>query len=158
MVNEAEEQIFRKCREFEDSFQVGSIKDMVRKFYHSDAILEGRDLPAQLGHDAITSVFQEARISCDKISINLDPILIVGDVAFGSIRNSNWLNTGEVETHRGLMVWLKKDEEWRVIRDFFFTEGYPIFDSIPLVLGFRDDLAESSTNVSSPNDSGRGKV
>ncbi len=117
-----EQRVLAKCRQFEARFRSRQIATMVREFYSPDAIMEGRDLPAQIGHEAITRIFMEAREACGSISIEMEPLTVVGQVAFGNITNHNALLSGFVEIHRVLMIWEEKDGDWFVSRDFFFAE------------------------------------
>ena len=120
--NFVEERVVAKCREFETRFRKRQIATMVREFYLPDAVMEGRDMPAQVGHEAITRIFMQARESCSSISIEAEPIRVIGQVAFGNITNQNVLINGSVEIHRVLMIWEEQDGDWFVARDFFFAE------------------------------------
>jgi len=95
--------------------------------------MEGRELPAQAGHEAITRIFMEAREACDAITIEMDPITVVGAVAFGNITNRNTLLNGDVEIHRVLMIWQKDDDDWFVSRDFFFAEQGLLLSELDIV-------------------------
>ena len=117
-----EQRVTAKCRQFETRFRARQIATMVREFYLPEAIMEGRELPAQVGHEAITRIFMEAREACSSITIDMEPITVVGKVAFGNITNHNALLSGIVEIHRVLMIWEEKDGDWFVSRDFFFAE------------------------------------
>lgn len=106
---------------------------MVREFYLADAVMEGRELPAQVGHEAITRIFAEAREAYSVIEIELDPITVIGSVAFGNITNRNTLTSGEIEIHRGLMIWQEVAGDWFVSRDFFFAERDLLISAMELV-------------------------
>lgn len=116
-----------KCLRFEEMFCASRIEEMVAGFYLPSAVLEGRDLPPQRDHGAIARIFREARDTYESISIELDPLEIHDTVAFGTFTNRNTLPTGEVEIHRGIMIWRKIQADWLVARDFFFAEGDPLF-------------------------------
>ena len=120
--NIVEQRVIAKCRQFETHFRARQIATMVREFYLPDAVMEGRELPAQVGHEAITRIFLEAREACSSISIEAEAITVIGKVAFGNITNHNVLLAGPVEIHRVLMIWEEKDGDWFVSRDFFFAE------------------------------------
>ena len=120
--NLVEQQIIAKCQLFETRFRARQIAAMVREFYLPDAIMEGRDMPAQVGHEAITQIFKQAREACSSISIEAEPITVIGKVAFGNITNHNVLLAGSIEIHRVLMIWEERDGDWFVSRDFFFAE------------------------------------
>ena len=117
-----EQQVIAKCRQFETRFRARQIATMVREFYLPDAVMEGRELPAQVGHEAITRIFLEAREACSSISIEAEAITVIGKVAFGNITNHNVLLAGSIEIHRVLMIWEERDGDWFVSRDFFFAE------------------------------------
>ncbi|WP_232476061.1 Cif family virulence factor [Flavisphingomonas formosensis] len=117
-----EQRVTAKCRLFEARFRARQIAAMVREFYLPEAVMEGRELPAQVGHEAITRIFMEAREACSSITIEMDPITVIGKVAFGNITNHNALSSGFVEIHRVLMIWEERDGDWFVSRDFFFAE------------------------------------
>lgn len=121
-VEAVSQRVASKCRQFESRFRAKRIPAMVRDFYLPDAVMEGRDLPAQVGHKAITRIFTEARSACCRIDIELDALTVVGKVAFGNITNRNTLTSGEIEIHRVLMIWQEVDGDWFVSRDFFFAE------------------------------------
>ncbi|MBD3760219.1 hypothetical protein O4H52_15345 [Sphingomonadaceae bacterium G21617-S1] len=121
-VNLVEQRLTAKCRQFETRFRARQIAAMVREFYLPDAVMEGRELPAQVGHEAITRIFMEAREACTSITIEMEPISVIGKVAFGNITNHNALLSGFIEIHRVLMIWEEKDGDWFVSRDFFFAE------------------------------------
>lgn len=120
--NVVEQRVIAKCRQFETRFHARQIATMVREFYLPDAVMEGRELPAEVGHEAIIRIFMEAREACSSISIQAEPITVVGKVAFGNITNQNALLTGSIEIHRVLMIWEERDGDWFVSRDFFFPE------------------------------------
>lgn len=117
-----EQRVMAKCRQFETRFRARQIAAMVREFYLPDAIMEGRELPAQIGHEAITRIFMEARAACGSITIEMEPLTVIGTVAFGNITNHNALLSGFIEIHRVLMIWEERDGDWFVSRDFFFAE------------------------------------
>lgn len=117
-----EQRIAAKCRQFESRFRARQISAMVQDYYAPEAIMEGRDLPAQLGHEAIIHVFMEAREVCHSIRIDMDPITVIGEVAFGNITNRNTMLNGDVEIHRVLTIWQERNGDWFVLRDFFFSE------------------------------------
>ncbi|MBO9378157.1 hypothetical protein GG804_15405 [Sphingomonas histidinilytica] len=125
--------VAEKCRQFENRFRAGQLAVMVQEFYLPDAIMEGRELPAQIGHEAITRLFIEVREVCRSIEIEIDPITVIGPVAFGNITNRNTLMTGDVEIHRVLMIWQEKDGDWFVSRDFFFAEQGLLLSELDLV-------------------------
>ena len=111
-----------KCRSFEALFRAERIPQMVRDFYAVDAVLEGADLPPQHGRDAIERVFTDARASYSAIRINLDPVIVTGDMAYGGITNINIVRDGSEEVHRGVMIWRRIEGGWYVQHDFFFTQ------------------------------------
>lgn len=117
-----EQRLIEKCQQFETRFRARQIATMVREFYLPDAVMEGRDMPAQVGHEAITQIFLDAREACSSISIEAEPVTIIGKVAFGNITNHNVLLAGSIEIHRVLMIWEERDGDWFVSRDFFFAE------------------------------------
>lgn len=117
-----EQRLIEKCQQFETRFRTRQIATMVREFYLPDAVMEGRDMPAQVGHEAITQIFLDAREACSSISIEAEPVTIIGKVAFGNITNHNVLLAGSIEIHRVLMIWEERDGDWFVSRDFFFAE------------------------------------
>lgn len=114
--------LLAKCEIFEHLFTASRIEEMIEHFYAEDATLEGLDLPAQRGRSAIIKIFAEARSSYREISINLDPVHVHGDIAFGGITNVNVLIDNRTEIHRGQMIWRKIDGEWFVQSDFFFPQ------------------------------------
>ncbi|MFT4025641.1 MAG: hypothetical protein QM676_02395 [Novosphingobium sp.] len=130
------DRIIDKCVHFEALFAEARILELTRMFYHATAVLEGRDLPPQVGHDAISKVFIEASYNYAGISILLDDIEIVDTVAYGSITNSNTLKNGATEVHRGVLIWRKFGNDWFVVRDFFFAES----DHLSLSDGLRHSL------------------
>ncbi len=129
------DEIARQCVRFEALFKASQIDEMVSLFYAPDAILEGRDLPPQRGREAIRHVFADARAMCHSIKIELDGIEVHGDVAFTGITNTNQLASGEIEVHRGIMIWRRFEAGWQVVRDFFFIEEHPLFGGLDPLLG-----------------------
>lgn len=129
------DEIARQCVRFEALFKASQIDEMVGNFYAPDAILEGRDLPPQRGREAIHHVFADARAMCHSITIELDGVEVHGDVAFTGITNTNQLANGEIEVHRGIMIWRRFDAGWQVVRDFFFIEEHPFFGGLDPLLG-----------------------
>jgi len=128
-----EQRLIAKCRKFEARFRARQIAAMVREFYLPDAIMEGRELPAQVGHQAITRIFREVREACNSITIEMDSVTVIGKVAFGNITNHNALLSGFVEIHRVLMIWEERDGDWFVSRDFFFAEQGLMLSELDLV-------------------------
>lgn len=121
----------KKCQRFGEDFAAGRISEMTSRFYHADAVMEGRELPAEKGHQAIARIFAEAREVYSALAIELDSVTQIGDVAFGNFTNRNSIIGGGEDIHRGLMVWVRVNEEWLVARDFFFADGDPLFNSVP---------------------------
>ena len=116
----AKEIIKVKCTLFGQMFESGQIAEMVALFYTPDAVLEGQNLPPQRGRAAIAAVFEEATRFYRTITIEHEPPVVYGEIAFGSISNTNVLMDGSMELHRGLMIWKLVDESWFVERDCFF--------------------------------------
>ena len=85
-------------------------------------MLEGPGTSPQSGREAITAIYEEVRHSCCAISIQLDPVTVGAELAYGCQTNSNTRVDGEVEIHRGLMIWRCINDEWFVVHDFFFTD------------------------------------
>jgi ketosteroid isomerase-like protein len=119
---EVQDRLEQKCQQFAALFAAKSINQMIEAFYAVDAVMEGAELTRQHGRDAIERAFSEARESCRSIEINLDPVTVVGDVAFGCITNINVMKDGGCQVHRGMTVWTKSDGDWFVQSDFFFTQ------------------------------------
>ena len=122
----------KKCATFGKDFKAGRIKEMIDRFYHPEAVMEGRDLPAQEGREAICRIFEEALDVYSSLTIELEDVKLIGDVAFGNFTNRNAIIGGGEDIHRGLLIWRKDGDEWLAVRDFFFAEGDPLFNSIPL--------------------------
>ena len=121
---EVAELLTGKCRQFERRFRDRRIEELVADFYLPDGVLEGRDMPPHAGHEALRSILLDAREVYSMIEIDLDPVTVVGSVAFGSFTNRNILPDEEIEIHRGIMIWREVDGSWRVARDFFFAEDH----------------------------------
>lgn len=116
-----QKQFDAKAARFAELFEAGNIGEMVDLFYSEDAVLEGPGTAPQIGREPIKAVFEEVRNSCSAIRIQLDPIIIGSELAYGCQTNINTRIDGEVEIHRGLMVWRRVGDEWFVVQDFFFT-------------------------------------
>jgi ketosteroid isomerase-like protein len=119
---DVQERLIGKCRAFEALFKADRIHEMVEQFYAEDAVLEGAELPPRRGRAAIERVFDDARETYSAIRINLDPVIVAGDVAYGGITNINMLDDGTREVHRGVMIWRCVEGSWLVQRDFFFMQ------------------------------------
>jgi hypothetical protein len=114
-----------KCDLFREKYERGNIRDMVDFFYASHAVLEGSGLLPQVGRKAIQTIYEEIRHSCRSIRIQLDPVVVTAELAYGCQTNINLRNDGESEIHRGLMIWRLIEGEWFVIHDFFFADVNP---------------------------------
>lgn len=122
----------KKCAQFGRDFKAGRIEEMTNAFYHPDAVMEGRDMPAEHGRSAISRIFQEARDVYSALVIELEDVTQIGDVAFANFTNRNTIVTGGLDIHRGLMIWAREGEDWLVIRDFFFAEDAPLLEPVAL--------------------------
>ena len=122
----------KKCAQFGRDFKAGRIEEMTNAFYHPEAVMEGRDMPAEKGRLAISRVFQEARDVYSALVIELEEVTQIGDVAFANFTNRNTIVTGGLDIHRGLMIWTRSDDDWFVIRDFFFAEEAPLLEPVAL--------------------------
>lgn len=132
---EATQDIFQaKCDVVARLFEAGAITELVSMFYAPTAILEGKGLPPQCGLSAITQTYQDVRRLYPSMRIELDPVTVVGNVAFGTQKNLNLRIDGQLENHRGLMVWHKIEGEWRIVMDFFYTDHDIDFLMSPLTL------------------------
>lgn len=125
-----QERLAEKCGRFSDLFRDNRILEMVREFYAEDAALEGPQLPSQNGRQAIADVYALARSSYSSVTINLDPVRVYGNTAYGTFTNTNELVGFGEETHRGLMIWRHIDGDWYVQSDFFFAMEEPT--TVPL--------------------------
>ena len=131
----------RKCLRFEQLFAANRIREMVEDFYCEDATLEGPELSPRHGWDAIEDAFLDARASYRSIVINLDPVSVAGEIAFGGIANVNITNNGLREVHRGMMIWRRIGDAWFVQADFFFAQrdelglAEPLYERDPIVTG-----------------------
>ena len=121
-----------KCDQFGKDFAAGRLSEMTIAFYHPEAVMEGRDMPAEQGLTAIGHIFEEAREVYSSLTIELEEITQVGDVAFGNFTNRNSIIGGGMDIHRGLMIWTRSGDDWLVVRDFFFSENSPLLSSIGL--------------------------
>lgn len=122
----------KKCLQFGRDFKAGRIEAMTNAFYHPDAVMEGRDMPAEVGRLAISRIFEEARGVYSALIIELEDVTQIGDVAFANFTNRNTIIAGGIDVHRGLMIWTLVGDDWLVIRDFFFAEGAPLLDPVAL--------------------------
>lgn len=112
-----------KCGKFSELYRAGRIAEMVAFFYAKDAVLEGPGLAPHVGRGAIEVIFEEVRHACGSIDIQLDPVVITAELAYGCQTNINMRDDGELEIHRGLMIWRRIDDDWFVVHDFFFTKA-----------------------------------
>lgn len=122
----------KMCDRFGKDFKAGRIAEMTASFYHPDAVMEGRDMLAEKGHQAIGRIFEEARAVYSSLVIELEEVTCVGDVAFANFTNRNGVIGGGEEIHRGLMIWVREGDDWLVVRDFFFAENAPLSNSMAL--------------------------
>lgn len=133
----ASDAIAHKYCRFEEMFAAREIVPMVELLYASSAVLEGRDLPKRSGVAAISRIFADARKVCASIVIELDALEVANGTAYCSITNRNHVRDGDVDIHRGLMIWRLIDGEWMVVRDVFFADGNPLRSALDM-----DDLID----------------
>lgn len=123
MMPDQQKRIIEQCAMFDELFAQGNIGDMVDRFYHADAVMEGRGLSMLCGREAIQRLFQEVRARYQSITIMPDPVSFHGTLAYGTFTNHNTLNDGYLEIHRGIMIWIFEAGSWRVKRDFFYSQN-----------------------------------
>ena len=121
-VNGQQSRFQAKCDRVARLFSAGLIDELVSIFYATNAVLEGKGLPPQIGIPAIAKTFKDVRTLYRSMEINLDIVTIVGTVAYGTQTNFNTRIDGHVENHRGLIIWQNINHDWLVVSDFFYTD------------------------------------